>query len=454
VRGTDRPLRAGKLLLDAVRGAHFQRVRTLWSAEVVSVAALVVSGLVVARALGPETYGRFALLSAFGALVFSVFEPRVGEVVTKYFGTAVVQGRHRDARTILKGTLALDAVAVAVAVAVVLTVAAQPWVQGLAPGTVLDLALAAGSVALAGPVLTGRAALAVLDRYRTFARIQTVAGLGRAAGAAVAAVATRDVTAVLAVLVVSTVAELVADLLAVRRAVAVTAGRQPGESRTRLADFRSAAPGVGRFLAYSEATTLLASVTKSADTLIVGGIAGAEQAGLYRLARSLTTPVGNLVTPLQTVAYNRFVAVFLQGGAARVRLAARRATVTAVPLAVLLALACFLVPPAVRLLAGDEFSGAGPVAVVLLLGAAVGLPLYWLRSAYLVLDRLRTWLWVSVVISIVSTVGFVLGAELGGALGVAAARALLVTLIANLVLLVLLKVRPGSPAAPLAARPL
>lgn len=452
MRRTNRPLRAGRLLLDAVQGAHFQRVRTLWSAEVVSVAALVVSGLVVARALGPETYGRFALLSAFGALVYGVFEPRVGEVVTKYFGTAVVQGRHRDARTILKGSLALDAVAVAVAV--LLTTAAQPWVQGIAPGTVLDLALAAGSVALAGPVLTGRAALAVLDRYRTFARIQTAAGLGRAAGAAVAAVVTRDVTAVLAVLVVSTVAELVVDLLAVRRAVAITAGRQPGESRTRLADFRRAAPGVGRFLAYSEATTLLGSVTKSADTLIVGGIAGAEQAGLYRLARSLTAPVGNLVTPLQTVAYNRFVAVFLQGGAARMRLAARRATVTAVPLAVLLGLACFLVPTAVRLLAGDEFSGAGPVAVVLLLGAAVGLPLYWLRSAYLVLDRLRTWLWVSVVISVLSTVGFVLGAELGGALGVAAARALLVTLIANLVLLLLLKARPGSPAEPLAARPL
>jgi O-antigen/teichoic acid export membrane protein len=446
VRESDWPRRGRRLLLDAVRSPHFRRVRTLWTAEVGSVAALVLSGLVVARALGPTAYGRFALLSAFGALVYAFLEPRAGEVVTKYFGAAAAQGRHRDARAVLRGMLVLDTLAVGLAVG--LTTAAQPLAGDIAPGSALDVALAAAAAGLAGPVLTGRAALAALDHYRSFARVQAVASLVRAGGTAAAAVLTGDVTSVLAVLVAVTAAEAAVNLLVVRRAVGLFLGRGTGEPRTRLRELRTAAPGIGRFLAYSEASTLLGATTKFADTLVVGAVAGAEQAGLYRLARSLTAPVANVVTPLQTVAYNRFVVVHLEGGAARLRLAARRATFTALPLALVLAAGGLLVPAAVRLLAGPDFAGAGPVAVVLLLGAAAGLPVYWLRSAYLVLDRLRSWLWVSAGTSVLSMAGFVLGARWEGALGVATARVLLVTLIANLVLLALLQARPG-PAVPM-----
>jgi O-antigen/teichoic acid export membrane protein len=437
--------RGAGLLLGTVRGASFRRVRTLWSAELVSVVALIISGLVVARALGPASYGRFALLSAFGAIVYTFLEPRAGEVVTKYFGAAVAEGRRRHARAVLRGMLVLDALAVVVAV--VVATALQPWLGEIAPGTALDAALAAAAAGLSGPVLTGRATLAALDEYGAFARIQTGASIVRACGVGGAAVLTRDVTAVLSVLVVVGAAEVAVNLLVVRRQVNKALPRGEGEPRTRVAELRGAAPGVGRFLVYSEASTVLGATTKYADTLIVGAVAGVEQAGLYRLARSLTAPVANVVLPLQTVAYNRFVAVHLQGGAARLRVAARRATVMALPLVLALSAAAALVPWVVRLLAGEEFAGAGPVALVLLLGSAVGLPFYWLRPAYLVLDRLRSWLWVSAATGVLSTIGFLLGAQLEGALGVATARALLVTLTANLVLLVLLKVLP-EPGAP------
>lgn len=438
-----------------LESAHFRRVRTLWSAEVVTVAALVASGLVIARALGPTTYGRFALLSAFGALVYTFIEPRIGEVVTKYVGTAAAQGRSRDVRAVLRGAIVLDVLAVVVAIA--LTTAAQPLAQGIASGTALDFALAAGATALSGPILTGRALLAVLDRYRDFARVQTVAGLLRAAATSAAASVTGDVTAVLAALVAIALLELAANLVVAGSAVRARHGRRPDEDRTRLGEFARAAPGVGRFIAYSEATTLLGSLTKFADTLIVGAVAGAEQAGLYRLARSLTAPVATIVTPLQTVTYNRLVAVHLEGGAPSVRTVGRRATLAALPLALMVVAATPLVPTGVRLLAGESFSAAGPVAVALLLGAAVGLPAYWLRLAYLVLERLRTWLVVSVGISVVSMVAFVGAALLEGALGVAVARGVIITLIGNLILLSLLKTRRrherGDAATSSAAHP-
>lgn len=447
-----RPQRAFAFLFAPARGPSFRRVRALWSAELVTVAALMLSGIVVARALGPREYGRFALLSAFGALVYTFLEPRSGEIVTKYFGIAVAGRQSRDARAVLRGVVALDLLVASVAIAS--TVAVRPLAGRIAPGTALDVALAAAAAALAGSVVTGRAVLAVLDRYRPLALVQTVLGIFRAAVSSVAGVLTGDATAVLVALVAAATVEVMANAVLVQRELRLEHDRRPQESRTRLRDVRSAAPGLARFLGYSEATTLLSSLPRYADTLILGAVAGAEQAGLYRLARSLTAPVANLITPLQTVAFNRMVAEHVSGGVPRVHVVARRAALTALPLALLLALLAPLVPWAVRVLAGDAFADAAPAAVVLLLGSAFGLPFYWLRSAYLVLDRLHTWLVVSVATSAAATGAFVIGAERAGALGVAAARVLVVMLIANLVLVALIKVvarrrpmRGSEPAA-------
>lgn len=428
------------LLLAPTRGPSFRRVRRLWSAELVTVGALVLSGIVVARALGPAEYGRFALLSAFGALVYTFLEPRAGEIVTKYFGTAVAERRSRDARVVLRGVITLDLVAGAVAVG--LTVAARPLASSIAPGTWADVALAAAAAALAGSIVTGRAVLAVLDRYRQFARLQTGFGILRAAASSAAAVVAADATTVLAALAATSALEVVATAVVARRAVRLKHARLSDEPGTHLREFMVAAPGVGRFLGYSEATTLLASLPKHADILVVGAVAGPEQAGFYRLARSLTAPVANLTTPLQTVTFNRMVSENVAGGVARVLAVGRRAAVTTLPLALALALLATLIPWVVRVLAGQAYAGAAPAAVVLLLGAAVGLPFYWLRSMYLVLDRLRSWLVVSVVTSTAATAAFFVGAEQAGALGVAVARVLAVMLIANLVLVALLRVAP------------
>lgn len=424
-----------------LRGVEFRRVRLLWSAEVGSVAAQVVSGLVVARALGPSDYGVFALLLAYGGLVYALLEPRAGELVIKYFGRATVEERPQDAWIVLRFVAVLDAAAVLLAVA--LTAAALPWAGGFTTGTVHDAALAATSAALLGPVVTGRSVLSVLDRYSLMARVQLSATLLRALATSVAAVITGDVSMVLLAMSASTGAELLVTAVLAARASRDRHGeRLPGPLR-RTEALREAAPGVGRFLLYSEANTVLGSLTKYSDTLLVGAFGGPAQAGLYRLARSLTQPLASLVTPLQTVAYNRFVRDHAASGSAALFRTARRATLLALPLTGALAAACVAVPTAVRVLAGEEFAAAAPVAVVLVLAAAIGLPFYWLRAAYVVQDRLRTWLVANVFISVVGTASFVLGAYVGEALGVAIGRAVVVTLFGNLALALLLRKEPS-----------
>jgi O-antigen/teichoic acid export membrane protein len=411
-------------------GASARSVRTLWSAEVVSLVATLASAVVVARGLGASAYGRFALLTTFAALLASFLDPRAGEIVTKYFRELTARGNARGALVAARTVLCLDSAAAVLAP--VLTLAVHPLVSGVAPGRWYEVLLAALAAALLAPIVTARAVLASLDSYRTISRLQMVFSLVRG-GALAAAALTGDVLLVLTALAASTALELAVTVGAAVRAVRVEHGALERGAFSRHA-VREAVPGLRRFLLYSEGTTFLGAITKFGDTLALGALAGPEQAGFYRFAKSLTAPVANLTLPMQTVAFNRFVNVRVELGEEGMTRMARRASLLALPLVGALLLVSPTLPWIVVLLAGEEFRPAGLVAVVLLAGSALALPSYWLRPYYLVLDRLRAWFRVSLVVGVLSAVGFAAGAHLAGATGVATARILVVALLGNLLL--------------------
>lgn len=411
-------------------GASARSVRTLWSAEVVSLVATLVAAVAVARGLGASSYGRFALLTTFAALLASFLDPRAGEIVTKYFRDLTARADARGALVAARTVVCLDTAAAVLALTV--TLAVHPLVAGIAPGSSLEVLLAALSAALVAPIVTGRAVLASLDSYRTFSRLQIIFSLLRAS-ALIAAALTAELVMVLAALAATTALETAVTVGAAARAVRARHGILVRGVFSRDA-IREAVPGLRRFLLYSEGTTFLGAITKFGDTLALGALAGPEQAGFYRFAKSLTAPIANLTLPMQTVAFNRFVSVRVESGEDDMMPVARRATVLSLPLVAALLLVSPTLPWVVVLLAGDEFRAAGVVAVVLLAGSALALPSYWLRPYYLVLDRLRAWFRVSLLVGVLSAFGFAAGAHLAGATGVATMRVLIVGMLGNLLL--------------------
>jgi O-antigen/teichoic acid export membrane protein len=409
-----------------------RRVRTLWSAEVVSLSASLLAGVVVARGLGATSYGRLALLTTFAGLIATFLDPRSGEVVTKYFGALTARRQRVMALIAVRTAAVMDLVAVLSASAVILL--ALPVARLVVVATWTDLLLASVSATLLAPVLTARATLAVLDRYSLIARLQVMVNLLRAVLASVTAVVTADVTLVLLALAFSAVLEVAVTGAAALVAVRTRHGRLARGAWTRSA-INEATPRLRRFVLYSEATTFLGSITKFGDTLAVGALASAEQAGFYRLARSLTAPIVNITVPLQTVAYNRFVAVHVERGISGMGSVAVRATRLSLPLALALLVTSPVLPWLVVAFAGGDFRPAGSVAVILMIGAALALPFHWLRAYYLVVDRLRTFFTASIIVAAASAAGFVVGARAGGADGVAVARILLVSLLGSVVLL-------------------
>jgi O-antigen/teichoic acid export membrane protein len=241
------------------------------------------------------------------------------------------------------------------------------------------------------------------------------------------------VFALLVLIAVTTSAEAVGTWLVATR----LAGRRLGDRvrTSRLAELGDTRADIRRFLLYSEATTFSGSIVKFSDTLLVGAFGGTKQAGYYRLAKSLTAPIASVQGPLQTVVYNRFVAVRATEGAPALGRVAKRAAWTSLPIVVLLLLCAPFMPAAVRVVGGAAFAPAGAVTVVFLVGSALALSTYWLRPYYLVVDRLRAWFWVSLAVGLLGSVAFAVGAWADGAFGVAVARVAVVSLGGNGVLL-------------------
>jgi O-antigen/teichoic acid export membrane protein len=417
--------------LQVVRGQHVRRLRALWTAEFASLFATAISGLLVARSLGPSEYGRFAVLTTYAALIFGFFDPRSSELVTKYFGGWRAVGRSSAALAMLRLVLILDAGAIVLAA--VLVVGGRAVVHALAPATMAELLLAAACAGIVAPIVTGRGVLAALDRYPLVAWIQTPSSVIRSA--AVVAVVWRGggVLALLAVTACTSAAEAVVTWTLAAR----SAGRDLGAAirMARLADLADARADIRRFVFYSEATTFSGSLAKFSDTLMVGAFGGTTEAGYYRLAKSLTAPIASVQGPLQTVVYNRLVAVDATEGRPALGRVAKRAALASLPIVTVLLLCTPFMPSLVRLVGGAPFAPAGPVTMVFLVAAALALSTYWLRPYFLVINRLGTWFWVSLGVGITATAAFALGAWADGALGVAVARALVVSFAGNGVLL-------------------
>lgn len=423
--------------LSVVRGGSGRKVTQLWSAEIFSLVVGVVSSLVVARFLGPSDYGRLALVTTFAALLFAFTDPRSGELLTRYAGRDYASGDPGRAWALARLACLLDVGAVILGVLAALAI--RPFLDRLVPADGTDVVLATIAVGLAVPAVTARALLALLDQYGRIAVVQTTAAVFRSASSIVAVVMGAGVTGVLAATAAVAVLELgciggFAYREVRRRSAALPRPRLPGPLRLEIR----------RFVLHGGATSFLGSLVKHADVLVVGAFAGTREAGFYRLAKAVATPFGTIAGPLQTVIFNRLVTAHAQDGPAGMGQVLRRARLGTLPLAILVMGLAPLLPLIVQTAVGSPYREAGHLSALLLVGAAAGIATAWLRPYYLVLDRLGTWLRVSVGVAVMGLAGFAVGAAADGARGVAIARVLVVSVVGNAALIVLARRRQSS----------
>ena len=382
----------------------------------------VAQAIIVARALGPRDFGIAALILSFPPLVFTFFDAQAAEAVVKYLGQFLAVGERRKALAVPMLAYAVD---IGLAVVGFLIVAASSgWIAGHlldARGHADLLILVAATQVVLAPADTSRALLTSFGRFAGVAwitggsailRITLIIGLvGSGGGIAAFVVAT----------CVGTIVESLLIGWLANRAVREALGSSWWNGR--LADVRESVREMGRFLVYTDLTSLVSVFVKQADIVILGMVAGPVQTGYYRLARSLAAPATSVIMTLQSVLYPQVARlVATADGPTLMRRARRWFVLGGIPLAAVSLLVFPFVPQVIRALSGPDFGGAAAPARWLLLGSAFVLACFWLRPIQLATGQVRFMFLNGIVLGVVSVAAFfALGGPFGAA-GVAAAR--------------------------------
>lgn len=405
-------------------------LRRLWGAEGVAVAAGLFQSVVVARVLGAEEFGVAALLLGVPAAILVFLDPQSEETVIRFVGESRAGSGLGRPRDFVRLAYRVDASLALVGLALVAALATVGAEGVGVPDQHRELLLAGGAAAaLAAPISTARASLTATQEFGRVAATTAIGSLVRSTLAVVGAVGGGLEGFVIAVVV----ARIVELLLTASIAGAHMRSIDPG-ARARRLEIGGRGREVLRFMLVADLTTLVTVAVKHLDLVVLGWLAGTAEVGAYRLARSITAPVGAVLRPLQAVSYSRFVALASNGLRQElpreIWVSIKRISVPLVFVgSACLASAPFLLP----VLVGPSFDAAVWPTVLLGVGSLISLAAFWVRPALLALGREATILAVGLMMSICTLSGYLLVAGRWGAAGIALVRLIFASAIGTVI---------------------
>jgi len=164
----------------------------------------------------------------------------------------------------------------------------------------------------------------------------------------------------------------------------------------------------------------LGMVTKQLDLVILGYYRNPTEVGYCKLARSLSSVVGHLVGPLQSVVYPQLSRLVGSGERSALRGKVQRlAMKVGMPLAVVVLMATCLAPLVLPTLVGPAYLPAVAATQILLVGSAVWMGFFWLRPLYLARGQVKAWTVINLVVAFLSLIAFWIVVPRWGYLGLA-----------------------------------
>lgn len=383
--------RLPRWLVGGQKGRLVRNVGVLTIANATGLTLNLSLGVLVARWLGPTSYGVAALIMSYPALVLMFFDARSGEASTKFLAEFHAAGRREEALAMWQLGVLMD-LGIAVAALVVVAVTAPLAVQQLGlpdDAAWLVVASAAGSVPR-GLVATSSSVMATLGRFPALAAADAIVTFGRVlvilglvlAGYGVAGVVLGNALGAAA----TGCAYAVLGLRGARSAWGDPLGGN------HLTSLRGRRREIFRFVVYSDLYALIGLVQKRLDVVLLGYLRGPSDVGYYALAKNVVALANQVVGPLQNVAYPEMLRLHAAGGEAAIRARLRRGLPLLAAVGFLGgAVAIVLVPTAVALLVGARYAPAVPIAQILLVGMATWLVLFWFRPMLLVVGWIGPW---------------------------------------------------------------
>jgi len=325
---------------------------------------------VAVRAVGIEGFGIIALLQAYVRVIAGLIRFESWAAVTRYGAGLMAPERAQDMRRLLGFTLRLDLIAFAVSIAVAAAAAPlaarlfdwPPEVAAVAPWFGLTV------VFITGATPTGF--LRLVDRFRVLAEQHALTALVRLIGAALVLGLGGGTLALIGVWAAASVL----SGTHVMRAAWVEARRRGLTPRVRgsWAGLSAGFPRIWRFVALSNASSLVDTVISHGTVLAVGALLGPAGASLFALTRQLTEALRKLGTLLGPIVFPEIALMEAEGARRRIaRLLRRSLRWAAVLLAVLLGALALGGEALLAALFGEPARAAAPL--LLAAGSSAGL---------------------------------------------------------------------------------
>lgn len=414
-------------------GTLARDARRLWTAEGITLAAMAIQGVIVARLLGPNRYGIAALVMSYPGVVLALLDAYSVQATVRYLARFSESGDVRRAAAVVHWGFAIDALVGFVALCFVAI--SSPWAESVivkSPGVQLLLIVYSVGLILRSPANTSAATLIFLKRVRLLAVVRSSTGLARAMLVAALALWKGDVTTVVFAVAGGLALEGFVLLLAAYPEARRSFGRHSfADSWRALEGYRRE---IMRFILWSDIGSFFGAVVKQFDVLILGTVSGATQVGYYRLGRSIASLGGSIVGPLQSLIYPRLAVLIESGPRAELRSLLRKLMVrVALPLSLSALAAALLVPTIIRNVAGPAYDPAAFMTQLLVAGSAVWIFFFWVRPLVLAIGGVKFWALNFAVTAILAVVGFVLVAPSWGGSGMASVQLVVTAITTHLI---------------------
>lgn len=349
------------------------------------------TAVLAARLLGPDKYGLAAVVMAYPVLVRALLALKSDLVTTRYVAGFRASGQHAALLGLCKLTYGLDFVLGVITVGAVWLTATRWAGEALRaqPAAWLAVAFAASfpfqflsktslSVFASWGLFSRMALFQLAERALTLVLVVGliragfgVAGIVLGTGAAAAAVGVGMLVAATRVLV---------------------SARLGLWWRGSVADIRHLWKELIAFAGWNQFAISVGAAAGQLPVLLLGNYWGPAMAGFYRLAATIVTASGYPEDSLRRVVYPTLSARWERGGRAGLSLTLRRWTLTAGSIAAGLQLAVIpLLPMVVPLAFTRVYLPIVPGTQLMLVGAAIGSLLFWLKPLYYSANLVNAW---------------------------------------------------------------
>lgn len=355
----------------------------LFSSNTATIVLSMAQGIFAARLLSPEGYGLLAAtVIPFVSTVNRLFSFRMSELVVKYMGEHLAEGKRELAAAVVKGALLTDVAASLLSFGVVLLTAP------LAASLIAKDPQSAPFFSFYGLVLislatyeTASGVLQAANRFRAIAIISLLQGGITAGTIFVAYLLNLGLLEVLLAYLLGKsfagLATTATALAEIRRSLGADWWRAP----LRALNLRPLA----RFALSTNLTGTLNLITRDSETLWVATLRSPVEAGFLKIALSVINLVMLPIQPLIGPTYTEIASALARKRWDAATLLLRRVTTLSGIWTVTTAAGLTLFGTWVIGLYGQEYISAYPALILLLIGFGVANILYWNRPVLLAL---------------------------------------------------------------------